>query len=119
MTISISEQSVPKITQCTYCGTKIGTDRARKLHRPKDKCRSDRTMIRGGAWKGYGGIWWTPDLGWDDGPQIDLSEKPMDCQIGVCNPLICNPANLDKTPSKARGATHPVCPSSAHGLVDE
>jgi hypothetical protein len=76
-------------------------------------------MIRGGAWKGYGGIWWTPDLGWDDGPQIDLSEKPMDCQIGVCNPLICNPANLDKTPSKARGATHPVCPSSAHGLVDE
>ena len=53
-----------KISRCNHCGQYFGTKQALEIHQP-GKCRSDKTMQRGGAWRGFMGIWWTPDLGWD------------------------------------------------------
>ena len=53
------------IAQCTHCGEFFGTRTALAVHKP-GKCRSQRTMLRAGAWRGFLGIWWTPDLGLSD-----------------------------------------------------
>lgn len=53
------------ISRCRHCGEHFGTRAALSIHQPGN-CRSEKTMLRAGAWKGYGGIWWTPDLGWND-----------------------------------------------------
>lgn len=59
------EVSRLRLTKCTHCGETFGTRAARLAHRP-GKCRTDKTMSRAGAWRGYAGIWWTVDLGLDD-----------------------------------------------------
>lgn len=53
------------ITRCTHCGETFGTRAALSIHKPGN-CRSEKTMRRAGAWRGYAGIWWTVDLGLDD-----------------------------------------------------
>lgn len=64
------------IIRCKYCRDRFGTQAAFELHKPKpaDKrsrqlkrtgkvrrflCRGEKTLIRHGAWRGYGGVWWT------------------------------------------------------------
>jgi hypothetical protein len=54
------------ISQCRECGELFGTNAARVLHRHNDKCRTSRSMRQHGAWRGLAGIWWTPDLAWND-----------------------------------------------------
>lgn len=54
-----------KVARCNTCGELFGTRTALEVHKP-GKCRSEKTMKRAGAWRGFRGIWWTPDLGLDD-----------------------------------------------------
>lgn len=53
------------ITRCNSCAEIFGTRVALSIHNPGN-CRSEKTMQRAGAWRGFRGIWWTRDLGLDD-----------------------------------------------------
>lgn len=71
------------IRRCKFCRERFGTLAALELHKPRpadtrsrqlrqtgivrrSRCASERTMLRGGAWRGHGGVWWTVDGGWSD-----------------------------------------------------
>ena len=77
------------ISQCTHCGELLGTRTTLLIHKP-GKCRSEKTMQRAGAWRGYAGIWWTVDLGLDDeslgqpilGAETRINTGPELGQIG-------------------------------------
>jgi len=78
-----------RIYRCKFCREQFGTVAALKLHNPapaparfrqiksgtvkRSLCRNEKTMIRAGAWRGYSGIWWTPDGGWAD----DIEDLPF------------------------------------------
>ena len=74
---------IARVYRCKFCGERFGTLAALAIHKPapapsrstqrktgkkvkRSLCQSERTMIRAGAWRGFRGVWWTPDRGLDD-----------------------------------------------------
>jgi hypothetical protein len=86
-----------RIIRCNYCGELLGTRAAVSIHHPGD-CRTTQTMRKAGAWQGYAGVWWTPDLGWDDeslGQPIQGAETRINtgAQLGKTGGAALRPRN--------------------------
>ena len=54
------------IRHCKLCDSDFGTIYAWISHKGQNGCKSSKVMNREGFWRGFSGIWWSKDGGYDD-----------------------------------------------------